>query len=199
MSVRLVLASRNAHKARELAAILPGWAVEVLATDAEPPEETGETFLANARLKARFGRGHADPAAWVAGEDSGLEVDALGGAPGVRTARFAGEDATDDENLELLLRRLDGVPPDERGARYVCELVALGPDGREVRGQGTLSGRIGGGRRGSEGFGYDPVFVPAGETRTVAELGDAWKTGHSHRAAAARALARALSERGALQ
>ena len=197
--MRLVLASRNRHKACELGAILAGWNVVPLETDADPPEETGSTFLENARLKARFGREHADRVDWVCGEDSGLEVDGLGGAPGIRSARFAGEDATDAENLELLLVRLDGIAGDGRRARYVCELVALGPDGPEISARGTLEGRIATDASGSEGFGYDPVFVPDGEERTVAELGDAWKAESSHRARAARALADALSSPGGLK
>jgi XTP/dITP diphosphohydrolase len=117
------------------------------------------------------------------GEDSGLEVDALGGRPGIASNRWAeGEDPVDK-----LLRALDGV--EERGARYVCELVCLSPEGgEELRGTGTLGGLIAEEPRGSEGFGYDPVFIPAGETRTVAELGNDWKSRHSHRARAARAL-----------
>jgi XTP/dITP diphosphohydrolase len=189
----LILASQNPHKARELGDILTGWRVEPLASNAEPPEETGMTFEENARLKAAFGREHADPDAWVAGEDSGLEVAGLGGGPGVLSARFSGEHGDDAANLERLLAELDGVAGDGRKGRYVCELVAVAPNGREVRARGELAGRIADERRGSEGFGYDPVFVPEGEVRTVAELGNAWKWQHSHRAQAARALARALS------
>jgi XTP/dITP diphosphohydrolase len=119
------------------------------------------------------------------GEDSGLEVEGLGGAPGIRSARYAPEG---QEAVARLLEELRGVEGDVRGARYVCELVALSPEGVEVRGTGTLEGRIATDARGSEGFGYDPVFVPDGEQRTVAELGNAWKALHSHRARAARAL-----------
>ena len=119
------------------------------------------------------------------GEDSGLEVRALGGAPGVETARWAR-----GRHVERVLEALRGA--EDRRARYVCELVALAPDGRELRGTGVLEGAIAGGPRGSEGFGFDPVFVPEGETRTVAELGEAWKARHSHRARAARALRTAL-------
>ncbi|HEY7195666.1 MAG TPA: non-canonical purine NTP pyrophosphatase [Gaiellaceae bacterium] len=195
--MRLVLASRNPNKARELGDVLVGWDVQPLATDADPPEETGATFVENARIKAVFGREHACSGDWVAGEDSGLEADGLGGAPGIRSARFAGEDATDAENLALLLDRLDGLDGPDRRGRYVCELVALSPDGREVRSRGTLEGSIGHEPRGREGFGYDPVFVPDGEERTVAELGDAWKAQNSHRARAARGLVRALKGAGA--
>ena len=119
------------------------------------------------------------------GEDSGLEVDALGGAPGIRSARYAPEGA---EAIERLVRELAGV--DERQARYVCELVLVEPKGREARGTGVLQGRIGEQPRGSEGFGYDPVFIPEGEHRTVAELGNDWKAENSHRARAAQTLLR---------
>jgi len=191
--VRLVLVSENPHKVRELAAALPGW--EVAAWTGPPlPPETGATFRENARGKAAFGREHADAEAWVAGEDSGLEVAGLGGRPGIFSARYAGEDATDVENTAKLLEELDGLEPYSRAARYVCALVALAPDGREIAVEGTLEGAIGEEERGTGGFGYDPVFVPEGETRTVAELGDEWKAGRSHRARAARALAAALGE-----
>lgn len=128
-----------------------------------------------------------DPSAWILGEDSGLEVEGLGGAPGIRSARFAGE-----MHVERLLRELEGIAGDGRRARYVCELVALSPDGEEVRGTGVLEGRIVDEPRGGEGFGFDPIFVPDGEERTVAELGDEWKAENSHRARAARALLAAL-------
>jgi XTP/dITP diphosphohydrolase len=117
------------------------------------------------------------------GEDSGLEVAALGGAPGIRSARYGAEGG---EAIERLLGELRGV--EDRRARYVCEMVLLDPDGRELRGSGLLDGRIADAPRGSEGFGYDPVFVPEGEERTVAELGNAWKAGNSHRARAAASL-----------
>ena len=187
----LVLASQNRHKARELEAILTGVRVELLHGVAFP-EETGSTFYENARAKAELGRAHSPPDAWAAGEDSGLEVDALDGRPGIRSARFAGEAASDEENVERLLAELADVAPEDRAARYVCELVALSPGRDEARGTGTLEGRIADAPRGAGGFGYDPVFVPEGETRTVAELGDVWKAGHSHRARAARALAASL-------
>jgi XTP/dITP diphosphohydrolase len=182
--VRLVLASTNESKLRELRAALPGWDVSLLAGGEEPVED-GATFLENARIKALHGRARAGADEWVAGEDSGIEVVALGGAPGVRSARWA------DDPVERLLSELDGV--EDRRARYVCELVVLRPDGSEVRGTGTLEGIVAGQPRGHEGFGYDPVFVPIGESRTVAELGNAWKSQHSHRARAARALAAALA------
>ena len=182
--MRAVLCSRNRHKARELEALLPGWTIEPLDRDGYPPE-TGATYYENARIKALFGREHAD--GWALAEDSGLEVDALGGRPGVLSARYAPEGAP---AVAKLLSELDGV--EERSGRYVSELVLLPPDGRELRGTGTLEGRIAFAALGSEGFGYDPIFIPEGEERTVAELGNGWKAQHSHRARAARALLRAL-------
>jgi XTP/dITP diphosphohydrolase len=193
--VRVALASRNPGKLRELRALLPGWEIEPLET-AGIGEETGETFYANARAKALFARAKAPGGVWALGEDSGLQVAALGGAPGIRSARFAGEGASDEENVLELLRGLGELADERRSAVYVCELVLLSPDGRELRGRGTLEGSISREARGSGGFGYDPVFLPAGEVRTVAELGDAWKREHSHRAEAARRLANAVSAVG---
>jgi XTP/dITP diphosphohydrolase len=120
---------------------------------------------------------------WTIGEDSGIEVAALGGRPGIESARYAPEGAL---AIAKLLGELEGV--DDRRARYVSELVAIAPDGKEFRGTGVLSGRIATAPRGSEGFGYDPIFIPEGEAQTVAELGDAWKAHNSHRARSARAL-----------
>ena len=180
--VRARLASGNAHKLEELRAALTGWELDLLGADDFPPED-GETYEANARGKARFGRTRVDDETWVLGEDSGIEVDGLDGGPGVRSARFAAGD-----EVGRLLAALDGIHGDGRRARYVCELVALGGGGRERRGTGVLTGRIADAAAGAEGFGYDPIFVPDGEERTVAELGDAWKREYSHRARAARAL-----------
>jgi XTP/dITP diphosphohydrolase len=165
-----------------LRAALPGWRIELLDATDYPPE-TGGTYYENARGKTDYGRTIAT-GVWTIGEDSGIEAAGLGGRPGVHSARFGGEDP-----VGRLLAELDGV--EDRRARYVCELVALSPDGAEHRGTGTLEGRVVDEPRGSEGFGYDPVFVPDGEERTVAELGNEWKRPHSHgaRAAAARAAA----------
>ena len=169
---------------------MPAWEIEPFG--GELPEEEGATFHENARAKARYARAAADPEAWVLGEDSGLEVEGLDGRPGIRSARYAGTGASDRDNVEKLLAELRGATGAARRARYVCELVALSPGGEEIRSTGTLKGAIVEERRGSAGFGYDPVFVPAGETRTVAELGDEWKREHSHRARAARALREAV-------
>ena len=187
-----VLSSRNRHKARELERLLPGWTIEPLDRDDYPPE-TGASYLDNAAAKAAFGHAHADGAAWTLGEDSGLEVEALGGRPGVLSARYAPEGAP---AIARLLRELEGVPDERRRARYVSELVAVSPDGAELRGTGVLEGRIADAPRGHEGFGFDPVFVPDGEERTVAELGDEWKARNSHRARAARALLEVLDAAG---
>jgi len=163
-----------------LGALLP-WELEPLDAD-DYPEEGSDSYYENARAKAAYGD-QVEPRAWGLGEDSGLEVAALDGAPGIRSARYAPEGAP---AIERLLGEL-GDEQDRR-ARYVCELVLIKPDGSELRGTGTLEGSISTEPRGSEGFGYDPVFVPEGEERTVAEIGNAWKAENSHRARAAKAL-----------
>lgn len=164
--------------------MLERWRIELLEASEYPPE-TGETFHENARAKARFGRRVGPADEWMLGEDSGLELEALGGAPGVQTARWA-----HGRHVARALEALAGEP--NRTARYVCELVAVSPDGVETRATGVLEGTIAFEPAGDEGFGFDPVFVPDGESRAVAELGDAWKAEHSHRARAARALLAAL-------
>lgn len=180
------LASRNPHKLAELRHALPGWELRPLDL-AEYPPETGSTYEENARAKARFGRDLASNGEWVLGEDSGLEAEGLGGRPGIESARWAAD------GVSRLLAELSGAAT--RRARYVCTIVAVSPLGEEIVVTGTLGGVIEGPPRGSEGFGYDPVFVPVGESMTVAELGNAWKREHSHRAQAARALASALTRR----
>ncbi|MBA3246101.1 MAG: non-canonical purine NTP pyrophosphatase [Actinobacteria bacterium] len=176
--IRARLCSQNPHKLEELRAALPGWELELLEANGYPAED-GATYYENARAKALFGRAHVKPSPWTIGEDSGIEAAALGGRPGVRSARWA------DDGVARLLEEVAAA--DDRRVRYVCELVCLTPD-RELRGTGILDGTLATAPSGSEGFGYDPIFVPAGETRTVAELGNAWKRRHSHRARAARAL-----------
>jgi XTP/dITP diphosphohydrolase len=184
--VRAVLASSNPHKAAELARVLAGWELEPLAADY--PEEVGETFEDNALAKARFGRTLAPTGAWVLGEDSGIEVDALGGAPGIYSARWGAGDEP-GRLLEAMAGKVD------RRARFVAALAAIAPDGAELVVRGTLEGRVAEAARGDEGFGYDPVFVPEGETETSATLGNAWKAEHSHRTRAARALLSAVAAR----
>ncbi|MGZ4335584.1 MAG: non-canonical purine NTP pyrophosphatase [Gaiellaceae bacterium] len=186
-----LLCSRNAHKARELERLLPGWSIAPLDVDDYPPE-TGDSYRANALGKARHGRQRADEDTWVLAEDSGLEVAALGGRPGLHSARYAPEGAP---AIAKLLEELGGA--DDRRARYVSELVAIAPGGETFHGRGIVTGSIATAARGSGGFGYDPVFVPDGEDRTVGELGDDWKARHSHRARAAGALREAVDRRTA--
>ena len=187
----LVLATFNPGKARELAALLaaPGRRLRGLYefADTAPPEETGTSLLENARLKARAALRATGLAA--IGDDTGLEVDALDGAPGLRSARFAGERASDADNVALLLERMKDVPPGRRAARFRTVCVACFPDGSERVEEGVLEGVITTAPRGTHGFGYDPVFEVEGLGRTLAELDGAAKNGLSHRARAARALA----------
>ncbi len=182
--MRIVLASGNAHKALELTRLLPGWDVE--SWPGALPEETGETFEDNARLKARHVWRELGGAEWVLADDSGIAAEALGGAPGVRSARFAGEDATDERNLQKLLDSLAGMG--DRRVSYVAVLVAISPDGDERVVRGELRGRLAAEPRGTGGFGYDPAFVPEGESRTVGEMSAGEKDAISHRARAAEAL-----------
>ena len=188
--MKAVLASQNRHKLLELREALPGWEIEAL--DATTyPDETGETYYENALLKARFGRGLAPADAWVLGEDSGIECEALGGGPGLHSARWAPH----GDQADALLERLAGER--DRRARMVTEIVAISPGGEELHVRGVLEGELATERRGTTGFGYDPIFIPAGQHRTVAELGDAWKHRNSHRARAAQALVEAVRSGGA--
>ena len=182
-AVKARLCSQNPHKLEELRAALPGWALELLEADGYP-EEVGSTYVENARAKALYGRAQVEDGVWTIGEDSGIEAAALGGRPGIHSARWA------DDGVARLLAEVEGAA--DRRARYVCELVCLTPDA-ELRGTGILDGTLALAPSGDEGFGYDPIFVPAGETQTVAELGNGWKQRNSHRARAARALLAAAS------
>jgi XTP/dITP diphosphohydrolase len=192
----LLLASANRGKLRELRTILEGLPVELVglaeAGLGEPPEveETGDTFLENALLKARA------YAAWsglaAVADDSGLEVDALGGAPGVRSARYAGPGASDQANLDKLLAALEGVPPERRTARFRCAAVLVDPEAGKWEAEAAWEGRILDAPRGSNGFGYDPVFLPDGWEKTSAEVDQATKDAASHRGKAFRALRPAI-------
>ncbi|HVD16841.1 MAG TPA: RdgB/HAM1 family non-canonical purine NTP pyrophosphatase [Actinomycetota bacterium] len=193
---RLLLATANAGKLRELRAILAGVPVELVgladAGHGPPPEvvETGTTFRENALLKAHA---YADWAGLAAvADDSGLEVDALGGAPGVRSARYAGPGASDRDNLDKLLHALAGVPPERRTARFRCAAVLVDPERGTWEAEAAWEGRLLDQPRGSGGFGYDPVFVPLGWDRTSAEVDAATKDAASHRGRAFRALRPAI-------
>jgi XTP/dITP diphosphohydrolase len=193
---RGVIATFNRDKLAELAALLdPGidWICLADVPGASAPEEDGATLLDNARIKARAGL--AVTGRLTVADDTGFEVDALGGRPGVRAARYAGAGATDAANVRRLLAELAGVPPGWRTARFRTVCVAALPDGAEEVGEGVLEGRVLDAPRGRGGFGYDPVFVPAGESRTLAELSAGEKNRISHRARAARALAERLAAR----
>jgi XTP/dITP diphosphohydrolase len=205
---RLLVATRSAHKLAELRQLLALPRAELVTLDDvgidEDIEETGSTFEANARLKARFAaRASGLPSL---ADDSGIEVDALGGRPGVRTRRYAGEDATDAQNNAKLLGELDGLPPERRGARYVCVLALALPGRAGPRGgqpvisvRGTCRGRIAATGKGNGGFGYDPIFEPASEPpggRTLGEWSQDEKNRISHRGAAARRMTPILRELG---
>ena len=193
---RLVIATRNPGKVREILEICADWPVEwVTHETASWPEveETGEQYLDNAMLKARAA---AEAVGVVAlADDSGIEVDALEGAPGPRSARFAGENATDEENLRLLIERISQVPAQERAARYRCVAVCAWPAGENVWAEETCEGRLITQPRGTGGFGYDPIFAPLGSDRTMAELPPVEKNRISHRGKALRALERLIRSR----
>ncbi|TFG68555.1 MAG: non-canonical purine NTP pyrophosphatase [Thermomicrobiales bacterium] len=208
MTRRLLVATRSVHKLRELRALLALDHTELVSLDdlgvEGDPIEDGLTFETNAAIKARFGvRATGLP---TIADDSGIEVEALGGAPGVRTRRYAGEQATDEDNNQLLLTSLQGLSPDRRGARYVCALVLARPEVAGPRGgmplisvRGTCRGRIASAPRGSNGFGYDPIFEPASEPpggRTLGLWTPAEKNAISHRARAARRIIPRLTALG---
>jgi XTP/dITP diphosphohydrolase len=199
LTLRLVVATGNPDKAREIRAVLEaaGTDVELIPrpADVAEVEETGTTLVANARLKAEALRDATGIAAL--GEDTGLEVDALGGAPGVFSARFAGDDATYADNVAKLLDEVTKVRRASRTARFRTAVVLALPDGTELTAEGVVEGVISDEPRGSEGFGYDPVFAPAGGGgRTFAELPPERKHAISHRGRALRALAARLREAG---
>ncbi len=194
--MRLVLSTRNEHKLREFRVLLEPHELVPLPDDVELPPETGETFEENARVKA-------DAAAAATGmpavaDDSGIEAAALGGRPGVRSARYAGEGASDEENLEKLLREV-AAAGDERRAYYTCALALIEEGGSEHVFEARWDGHLVEEPRGEGGFGYDPAFVSEGQEdgRTASELSDAEKNEVSHRGRAARMLAAHLAERGA--
>jgi XTP/dITP diphosphohydrolase len=197
-SPRLVLATHNAHKLGELRAILapelpdldPAAVVGARDVGAVEPVEDGVTFAENALIKARALAAFTGLPAVA--DDSGLAVDVLGGSPGIFSARWAGRHGDDAANLALLVAQVADVPERHRAARFVCAAALVTPDGHEVVETGTLEGALAFAPRGAGGFGYDPILVPTGETRTCAELTPAEKNAISHRGKAFRALAPAI-------
>jgi XTP/dITP diphosphohydrolase len=194
----IAIASRNRHKLREIGRIGSDWPVTWVSIEDRPDEpwpdvdETGATYLENALLKARAVASALGIPALA--DDSGIEVDALGGGPGPRSARYAGESATDEQNLHQLIRALAGVPGSGRTAKYRCVAALARPDGPQVHAEAICEGTLTTHPRGSDGFGYDPIFVPAGWDRTMAELSAEEKDRISHRGRAIRALRAVLQE-----
>jgi XTP/dITP diphosphohydrolase len=202
--VKVVVATRNRGKLAEYRRMFQPLDIEVVSLEEagvdvsiELPED-GDTFEANAQSKTRALQRHIG--GWAMGDDSGLEVDALGGAPGVYSARYAGIEGTGPErdraNLAKLLSELVTVPDPERNARFVCSIVLLGPESARITARGTCEGRIIHSPRGTSGFGYDPVFVPDGFERTMAELGMDEKNRISHRGRALATLIERVRESG---
>ncbi|MBR3691937.1 MAG: XTP/dITP diphosphatase [Clostridia bacterium] len=194
--MRMILASNNAHKAAELSAILSGLGVETLTLRESgyhsDPEETGTTFAENAYIKAKSLFDISGEA--VIADDSGLMVDALGGAPGVYSARYAGEGANDAENNKKLLKNLENTPDGERGAAFVSSICAILPDGRVLRAEGRCPGVILREAAGENGFGYDPLFYMPELHKTFAEMSEEEKNAVSHRARALREFSRIFTE-----
>ena len=194
----VLIATQNAGKVREFRRLLEHLPAKFVGLDELPsvdaPEEDGATFLENARIKARYYSHHFDEIALA--DDSGLVVDALDGAPGVHSARYGGDGLSDEDRTNLLLMRMASLPNVDRTARFVCAIVVCGPDMGDgfLHAEGTVEGRIAFEPRGSNGFGYDPVFVPDGEDRTTAEMSSAEKDRLSHRGDAIRAIAPVLEE-----
>ena len=196
--MRFILATGNAHKVREVREILQGLPFEVVPMgeagfDGEI-EEDGQTFEENALIKARAV--HAVTGGFVMADDSGLAVDALGGAPGIHSARYAGRDATYPEKIALLWDALRGMPEEARTARFVCAIAVVRPDGSSFTVRGTCEGRIASEMRGEGGFGYDPVFLLPELGKTTAELGASEKHAVSHRGRALRLMVDRLLEEG---
>ncbi|HHY26048.1 MAG TPA: XTP/dITP diphosphatase [Desulfitobacterium dehalogenans] len=194
--MKVLLATQNRGKVKELQDLLSGEDIEVLSLEDldhwEEVEETGSTFAENAAMKARIAAQRTGLVSLA--DDSGLEVDALQGAPGVYSARYAGEPKDDDKNNDRLLQELEGVPEEQRTGRFRCALVIAAPTGEEYLTEGTVEGRILNERRGKEGFGYDPLFYLPDFGRTMAQLNLSQKNKISHRAEAFRQAVPILKE-----
>lgn len=184
----LIIATGNAHKVEEFELLLKGLNFEVKSAQScggmPDVDENGSTFAANAQLKAEALRRQAPADAWVMADDSGLEVDALDGAPGIYSARYAGVDASDQDNVVKLLEALKDVPKAQRSARFRCVLCVIDHEGYITHYDGSCEGRIDFEVQGDGGFGYDPIFIPEGYSESFAQLGDAVKSQLSHRAKA---------------
>ena len=196
--MQLIIATGNAHKVEEFEHLLQGLPFEVCAATVcgGMPEvvEDGETFAANAQIKAAALRKIAPADAWVMADDSGLEVDALDGAPGIHSARYAGPDAKDGDNLAKLLETIQDVPAGQRTARFRCVLCLIDPEGFITHYAGTCEGRIATEGQGTEGFGYDPAFIPEGYDQSFGQLGEDVKSKLSHRAKAVEWLREVVEE-----
>jgi XTP/dITP diphosphohydrolase len=189
VKMKLYVATGNAHKLKEISQILPGF--EIVAENPGDVEENAPDFAGNALIKVRAIAG-SRRGEWCMADDSGLEVEALGGEPGVRSARYAGGHGDTAANNELLLRNLEGV--DNRAARFVCSIALVSPDGREFSVEGSCRGRIIESAAGAQGFGYDPLFVPEGYEQTFAELSAEEKNALSHRGRALAAARKVLKD-----
>ncbi|MGJ8650840.1 MAG: RdgB/HAM1 family non-canonical purine NTP pyrophosphatase [Opitutaceae bacterium] len=195
---KLIIATGNAHKVEEFEQLLSGINFEVCSAKVcggmPEVDENGDSFVANAQIKAEALRAIAPEGAWVMADDSGLEVDALDGAPGVYSARYAGSDATDEANVVKLLDALRDVPEERRTARFRCVLCVIDEFGLISHYDGSCEGTIAKRSKGDSGFGYDPIFIPAGHNQTFGQLGDSVKAQLSHRAKAAQWLKATLAE-----
>ena len=185
----LWIATGNKGKAEEFKTLLKNYQIYFLKdiADYQVPEEIGFSFEENARIKAQALR-KQKPREWILGEDSGLEVPALNNAPGIYSARYAGPGATDTDNLNLLLKNMKHLKGEKRSAAFISHIFALSPEGKNYSVQGKVEGHITYESIGTKGFGYDPVFIPKGETKSFAQLGTEYKNNHSHRAKAVQML-----------
>ncbi len=195
---KLIIATGNAHKVAEFEQLLEGLDFEVCSAEVcggmPDVEESGGSFAANAQIKAEALRAVAPQGAWVMADDSGLEVDALEGAPGVHSARYASVEASDADNVDKLLSALTGVPAAQRSARFRCVLCLIDDIGYMTHYAGNCEGRIAEAPAGGAGFGYDPVFIPAAYSESFAQLGESVKSAMSHRAQAVAFLKEVVSE-----
>jgi len=192
MGRTLIIATGNAHKVSEFDGLLQGLDFEVASAKVcggmPDVDENGDSFSANALIKARALREHAPADAWILADDSGLVVDVIAGAPGIYSARYAGVGASDADNVKKLMHVLCGVPHASRTARFRCVLALIDPEGNETTHAGACEGHIALQASGAAGFGYDPVFIPEGYGQSFAELGDGVKSKLSHRAQAVEVL-----------